>query len=323
MNVLVTGGAGFIGSHIVEYHLNQHDVVHVLDDLSTGTQHNIDLFKSNPDFYFTQTDILTFPELEKVVCWADRIYHMAAVVGVFRVLKDSVKLLATNITATERLLKAAVVSKQKPRILLASSSEVYGNGHLKPLKEGSSLILGEGKRSCIDYIVSKLAVESLGTSFYRQHGLRVTVMRVFNTVGPRQQGKYGMVVPRFIHSAMRHEPIVVYGTGLQTRSFADVRDIVSLMDKIAMNAQTIGSVLNVGQDDEISINKLARLVKKLTNSNSKIMHISYDEAYGEEFADIMHRRPDLTKLNLLTGYCFKWDLCATVKSIIATYPLNL
>ncbi len=319
MHVLVTGGAGFIGSHIVEYHLNNHDVVHVLDDLSTGTQENIDLFKNNPNFHFTRTDILTFPEIEKVVCWADRIYHMAAVVGVLRVIANSEKLLTTNIIATERLLRAAVLSKRNPRVLLASTSGVYGDGHARLLQEHFDLIIGGGKRSCESYAISKIAVEAFGLAFYEHYGLAITNLRIFNTIGPRQRGRYGMVVPRFIKSALSNEPIMVYGTGMQTRSFCDVRDLVSLLDKIANNEQTIGDVLNVGQDEDISINALAQLVKKISTSDSDVKHISYDEAYGKGFSDIMFRRPDLTKLHALIAYRYQWDLQSTLTDLITRY----
>ena len=319
MHVLVTGGAGFIGSHIAEFHLNNHDVVHVLDDLSTGTEDNIAAFKSNPNFSFTKTDILTFPDLEKMVGWADRIYHMAAVVGVLKVINDSERLLATNITGTERLLRAARLSNRKPRLLLASTSEVYGDGHEKPLNEGMSLIIGAGKKSCTAYAVSKIALEYFGLSYYEQYGLSVTILRLFNTIGPRQVGQYGMVVPRFIHSAMTHEPILVYGTGTQTRSFCDVRDVVSIMDAIANNPHTVGKVLNVGQDHEVSINQLASLVKQIANSPSEIKHISYAEAYGEGFTDFMFRRPDLTQLLRLTEYQYKWDLQKTITDLVARH----
>lgn len=316
MHVLVTGGAGFIGSHLVEYHLQKGDVVHVMDDLSTGTLNNLAPFKDNPHFFFTQTDILLSSELEKIVSWADCIYHMAAVVGVLKVIADSKRLLATNISATERLLRAARLSKRKPRILLASTSEVYGEGHGKPLTETSSLILGEGKKSCVAYAVSKIAVEYFGLAFYDNFDLSITILRIFNVIGPRQVGYYGMVLPRFIHAALSQEPILVYGSGEQTRSFCDARDLVCILDKVANSPQTIGQVLNVGQDQEISMNDLALLIKKLTHSASEIKHVSYDEAYGEGFSDFMFRRPDLSKLHTFISYDYKWNLQKTIIDLI-------
>ena len=316
MHVLVTGGAGFIGSHLVEYHLNLHDVVHVLDDLSTGTQENIDRFKNNPNFHFTKADILTSPAIEEVVCWADRIYHMAAVVGILKVIENSEKLLATNIIATERLLKAALSSKRNPRILLASTSEVYGDGHAKPLREDFHLIIGGSKRACMPYTISKLAVEAFGLAYFEQFGMAITTLRFFNTIGPRQTGQYGMVVPRFVKAALNNEPICVYGTGTQTRSFCDVRDLVVLVDKIANNKETIGDVLNVGKDEEVSINELATLVKKIANSHSDIKHISYDEAYGPGFVDIMFRRPDLSGLKKFVQWSYIWNLRSTIADLL-------
>ena len=317
MRVLITGGAGFIGSHLVEYHLNNNDVVHVLDDLSTGTEQNIVSFRNNPNFQFTKANILTSPDLEKGVCWADRIYHMAAVVGVFQVIKESEKLLATNIIGTERLLRFTKLSDRNPRVLLASTSEVYGDGTASPSKEDANLIIGEGKKSCSAYAVSKIAGEYFGLSYYEHFKLPVTILRIFNTIGPRQLGQYGMVVPRFVHAAIQQEPILVYGTGLQTRSFCDVRDMVMMMDKIANTPETSGKIFNVGQDQEISINDLATLVKKLANSPSDIKHISYEEAYGEGFSDFMYRRPSLAKLNTFIAYQHQWDLTATISDLIA------
>ncbi len=316
MQVLITGGAGFIGSHIAAFHIKQGDLVHVMDDLSTGSEDNIAQFKGNPNFFFTETDILTSPDLEKIVGWADRIYHMAAVVGVFRVIESSEKLLATNIAGTERLLRVARLSKRKPRILLASTSEVYGNQGSKPLKEDMSLILGAQKKSCIAYSVSKIALEYFGLSYHDNFGLRVTILRIFNTIGPRQLGYYGMVVPRFIDAAINQELILVYGTGSQTRSFCDVRDMVAIFNEIANNPQCIGEIFNVGQDDQISINDLAHLVKNLTKSTSDIKHISYEAAYGKEFTDIMYRCPDLTKLKKFISYDYQWDLKKTLLDLI-------
>lgn len=316
MRVLVTGGAGFIGSQLVEYHLKNQDVVHVIDDLSTGDERTNVAFAANPNFQFTHADILTYPDLEKLACWADRIYHMAAVVGVMKVINDSERLLATNIAATERLLRAAKLSDRKPRLLLASSSEVYGNSLSNASREDSNLIIGEGKKSCSSYVVSKIAVEYFGLSFYQHYGLRTTSLRIFNTIGPRQRGGYGMVVPRFIKSAINNEPIDVYGSGQQTRSFCDVRDTVVLMDQIASNELTVGEVLNLGQDQEISINELAHLIKEIANSSSEIRHISYEQAYGEGFEDIMSRRPDLTKLQHVTEFTYQWNLKKTLADLI-------
>ncbi len=322
MHILITGGAGFIGSHIVEYHLNQHDSVHVLDDLSSGSENNISQFKSNPNFQFTKADILTFSQLDKVVCWADCIYHMAAIVGVLKVIKEPLKVLAVNMGGTERVLRAAQKSFWKPRIFIASTSEVYGTCDLNSSSEKSNLILGTGKKSCASYVISKLSAELLGETYFQQYGLPVTVLRLFNTIGPRQTGAYGMVVPRFIENAVKNNPIVVYGTGNQTRSFCDVRDMVSKLCGMLDNNRTIGELINIGHDQEISINDLAKLIKNIAKSHSDIQHIPYEEAYGRGFEDFMSRRPDLTKLHQLTCDGYQWDLKSTLTDLISTINLT-
>ena len=319
MQVLVTGGAGFIGSHIVNYHLNKNDEVHVIDDLSTGSLQNINPFQDNPNFSFTKDDLLTCNELQNIVNQADRIYHMAAVVGVLKVMEEGVNLLSTNITATERLLKVASLSKRNPRILLASSSEVYGGEYDIPLKETYNMVIGGRRRGCSSYIISKAAVEALGSAYYHKFGLEVISLRLFNTIGPRQRGHYGMVVPRLIKAAINNAPIVVYGTGDQTRSFSDVRDVVELIDILAGKNEAVGQVFNVGRDEEVSINELAELIKKLAKSDSLIEHITYKEAYGEDFEDTMFRRPDLTKILDLTDYKYKWNLAKTLTDLINNF----
>lgn len=316
MNILVTGGAGFIGSHIVDYHLTHNDEVYVIDDLSTGTESNIAPFKKNPNFHFINADLLTYPELNTIVCWAHRIYHMAAVVGVLKVIKDSERVLAINIVGTERLLRAAKLSKNKPRILLASSSEVYGDGRGHALREDANLIIGEGRKGCAAYVVSKIALEYFGLSYYQHFGIAVTILRLFNTIGPRQLGGYGMVVPRFIKQAINNKPIVVYGTGEQTRSFCDVRDTIAILDKIANNEKTINEIINVGHEQEISLNDLAHLVKKITGTSSEITHTPYTKIYGEGFEDCMFRRPDTTKLQRLTAYKYQWNLEKSLADLI-------
>ncbi len=318
MRILITGGAGFIGSHMAEHHLNKGHTVHVIDDLSTGTQQNIDLFKKNPNYHFTAGNILTFSELTELVCWADRIYHLAAYVGVLRVIHDSENLLAINIAGTERVLRAAKLSKRNPRIMLASSSEVYGDGHAKPLSEKSNLIIGEGRKSCSAYVVSKISLEYFGLSYYEHYEMAVTPVRIFNTIGPRQLSQYGMVVPRFIKNAIQNDPISVYGTGEQTRSFCDVRDTVAILDCLAENPKAHGEIVNVGQEQEVSINHLAKEIKRIAKSASPIQHVSYDDAYGEGFEDFMFRCPDVTKLMQLTNnYKYQWNLQKSLTDLIA------
>ena len=318
MNILITGGAGFIGSSLVEYHLAKQDQISVIDNCSTGSEKNLIEFRHNPNFKFIKDDLLTISNLNEIVGQADRIYHMAAIVGVLKVMHDAEQLLATNILATERLLTAATKSQRNPRILLASTSEVYGNGKHTPFKEDDPLIIGDGKKNCNAYVVSKIALEYFGLSFYQYHNLRITSVRIFNTIGHRQIGGYGMVVPRFIQSAIHKEPIVIYGSGKQTRSFCDVRDLIAILDLIAINQSSIGTIVNAGHDQEISINDLALLIKKISKTSSEIQHIPYTTIYGPDFNDLMYRRPNLTKLQAITNYKYQWDLTRSLTELICT-----
>ena len=316
MHVLITGGAGFIGSHLTEYHLEKGDQVHVLDNLSTGSLENLRPFLENPAFNLDTEDILDWQGLQTAVSWADRIYHLAAVVGVQRVLEDPVRVMSINMAGTERVLRAVHEGIWSPQVLLASSSEVYGFNTQTPYDENDQLVFASGGRLRWSYALTKLADEYLGFAYHRGKGMDVRTVRLFNTVGPRQVGHYGMVVPRFIRQAVRDEDITVYGDGEQTRSFCDVRDTVVALDRLAWNAAAAGDVVNVGSEREISINELAELVRARAGSNSAIRHISYSEAYGEEFEDIRHRRPVLDKLRSYTGYEPKWSLEQTIDDLL-------
>lgn len=320
MHVLVTGGAGFIGSQIVEFHLSRGDKVHVVDDLSTGSMDNLKPFLSNPNFHFDEADILAWPDLNISVAWADRIYHMAAIVGMFHVLENSAKLLEINIAATERLFKAARESNWQCTILLASTSEVYGNGLPdRPdaeFAETDLAVVGENSHLRWNYSISKLVDEAYALSYAKCFGVPIITVRLFNTIGPRQTGKYGMVVPRFIRQAVFGEPITVFGDGSQKRSFCDVRDTVAMLNRLAENEKSIGEIVNVGNNHEISILELARMVKRLANSNSEIKIIPYEEAYGTVFEDIMHRRPCIKKITALTGIQCQWTLENTILELI-------
>lgn len=320
MHVLVTGGAGFIGSHLAEYHLNRGDSVHVVDNLSTGRLENIAPFLSYPKFRFDETDILTCDKLDKATTWADRIYHMAAVVGVFRVLEDPIRVLATNIAGTERLLRMASAGHWKPQIVIASSSEVYGPTGSDSLREDDILYVRSGAKSRWNYAISKLADEAQGLSYARQYDIPVCIARLFNTVGPRQTGRYGMVVPRFVEQALRDEPITIFGGGEQTRSFCDVRDTVAALSLLAGTPEASGEIVNVGNDREISINGLADLVcQRAGKEMVGRKQLSYIEAYGQQYDDILHRRPSLEKLFSLTGFQHQWRLEDTLDELIAHY----
>lgn len=317
MHVLITGGAGFIGSHLVSYHLEKGDKVHVVDNLSTGHIENIAPYIEHPDFIFDEADILVWNELEKAVIWADRIYHMAAVVGVFKVLKEPISVLATNIAGCERILRALHTSHWNTKLIIASSSEVYGNrSESELLSEEMELLISPGHNSRWNYSISKLADEAFGLSYARQYNMDVTVIRFFNVIGPNQTGKYGMVVPRFVRQAVREKPITVYGDGNQKRSFLDVRDAVVYLDLLANNPQSRAEVINVGTGREISIGQLADIIKDESHSTSPIEYISYDDAYGKDFDEIFHRKPNLDKLMKFTNYLPQWSLEKSIIDLI-------
>jgi UDP-glucose 4-epimerase len=317
VHILVSGGAGFIGSHLVELLLSEGHSVHVIDDLSTGQIDNIAAFRHHPQFRFDQADIVTWDSLVAAARPADRVYHLAAVVGVRRVLEDPIRVLATNIAGTERLLRAVAAGARKPRLLLASTSEVYGLNPSASLAEHHPLIHGAGNWSRSSYAVSKLAGEHFASAYARDSGLATIIVRIFNIIGPRQRGEYGMVLPNFVRQAVRGLPISVYGDGNQTRSFCDVRDAVRMMTQLVETSPSPGDVVNLGNDQEITINDLADLVRRRAGSPSQIRRQSYAEGYGEEFADAVRRRPDLTRLKALIGFTPCWTLTQTIDDLIA------
>jgi UDP-glucose 4-epimerase len=323
MHILITGGAGFIGSHLVDLHLARGDQVHVVDDLSTGVRANLAPHEDEPNFRFDEADVLTWDRLDRVVGWADRIYHLAAVVGVYRVIAEPTKVLATNIAGCERLLRAARDGGWKPQVVLASSSEVYGHNDEHVLHEDQDLTVSTRAGTRWGYSVSKIADEALGLSYAQRFGIPAVISRFFNTVGPRQIGRYGMVVPRFVAQAVRNEPITVFGGGAQTRSFCDVRDTVVALDALATSAGRDTVVSNVGNDREISILDLARLVIERAGSTSTIKDVPLREAYGEDFEDIRRRRPDLSRLRELTGFTHCYTLEQTIDDLIAMERLRL
>jgi UDP-glucose 4-epimerase len=323
MHILITGGAGFIGSHLVDLHLARGDQVHVVDDLSTGVRANLAPHEPDPNFRFDQADVLTWDRLEQVVGWADRIYHLAAVVGVYRVIAEPTKVLATNIAGCERMLRAAREGGWKPQVVVASSSEVYGHNDEQVLHEDQDLVVSSRAGTRWGYSVSKIADEALCLSYAQRFDIPAVVARFFNTIGPRQVGRYGMVVPRFVAQAVRNEPITVFGGGMQTRSFCDVRDTVVALDALANRVGRDTVVANVGNDREISIHDLAQLVIARAGSRSQIRNMALVEAYGEDFEDIRRRRPSLERLRGLTGFEHRYTLEQTIDDLIAAERLRL
>lgn len=318
MHVLITGAAGFIGSHLVEHHLAQGHKVHAVDDLSTGTRANLAAFENHPDFRFAEADVLTWPGLDKAAAWADRVYHLAAVVGMFRVLEDPVRVLAINIAGTERVLRACRAGGWSTRVVIASTSEVYGHGSPQGFEEDSALLVGVNSAPRWNYAISKLANETFGLSYARETiPLPVTVARLFNTVGPRQTGRYGMVVPRFIDQALSGAPIRVFGDGTQSRSFCDVRDTVVALDRLASTPAAIGAVVNVGNSQELSIRALAERVRGFCHSHSPIEYVPYEKAYGQAFEDIQRRHASFARLRQLTGFAPTWTLDQTLNDLIS------
>jgi UDP-glucose 4-epimerase len=316
MHVLITGGAGFIGSHLAARHLANGDQVYVVDNLSTGSLTNIKPFRGHPAFRFAEADILQWDEMDEAVAWADRIYHMAAVVGVKKVLEDPVAVMAANMTGTESVLRAIHHGGWNPQVIIASTSEVYGFNSKSSFAETDDIVLPSAGRLRWTYAVTKLADEFLAFSYARKYGLNIVVVRLFNTIGPNQVGHYGMVVPSFVRQAVSNEPLTIYGEGTQTRSFCDVRDTVVALDYLAGCPEARGEVVNVGNDQEISICDLAKLVVQRANCTSPLHFMSYKDAYGEEFEDVTHRRPVLNKLRALTGFAPEWTLNDTLDDLI-------
>ena len=317
MNILITGGAGFIGSNLAAYHLDKGDRVFVIDNMSTSSLDNISHLFSNTNFQFEEADVLLWSGLKDPVRWADRIYHLAAIVGVKKVLEDPRAVMAVNIAGTERVFRTVAEVKPTAQVIVASSSEVYGFNPKAQFSETDDVVFRSGGRLRWCYAVTKLADEYSAYAFMKKSGIRVVIARLFNTIGPHQVGRYGMVVPSFVAQAIQNRPISVYGGGRQTRSFCDVRDTVVALDLLASNPNANGEIFNVGNDREISIHSLAELVITRADSQSTIEHISYEDAYGIDFEDISHRRPDISKLKRFTGFSPKWSLEESLDTLIS------
>ena len=312
---LITGGAGFIGSHLAEALLERGWTVEVVDDLSTGSIENISHLKGHPHFAYTLDTVMNRSLMLELVDRADVIFHLAAAVGVRLIVEKPVHTIETNIKATELILELAA-RKRRP-LLLASTSEVYGKLDKPRFSEDDDVILGPTSKSRWCYAASKMIDEFLARAYFKEHGLPTVVARLFNTIGPRQTGQYGMVVPRFVRLALAGQPIPVYGDGTQRRSFTWVGDVVGAMLALIANPQASGEVFNIGHTKEISIYELAVLVKQMTCSSSEITLVPYEEAYEAGFEDMARRAPDIAKIKGLIGYRPVLDLPEMLDRVIA------
>jgi UDP-glucose 4-epimerase len=314
MRILITGGAGFIGSHLAEALLDGGHDVYVLDDLSTGSIDNITHLKGRPGFHYTIDTVFNDPLVAEMVDRADVVFHLAAAVGVKLIVERPVYTIETNVRGTEVILKHA--SKKKKLVFIASTSEVYGKSVNVPFREDADLVMGATFRHRWAYACSKALDEFLALAYWKEQKQPVIVMRFFNTVGPRQTGQYGMVVPTFVRQALQGEPITVFGDGTQQRSFTYVGDVVGALLKLMVHPGAVGQVYNVGNPEEVSIRGLAERIKAATGSQSPIVTIPYDEAYEEGFEDMPRRVPDLTKIAAAIGYEPKVGLDEIIRRVV-------
>jgi UDP-glucose 4-epimerase len=308
--VLITGGAGFVGSHLAETLLERGWRVLVIDDLSTGRVKSISHLRSNARFEFVSQSVTAAGFLPELVDEADVIFHLAATVGVFNIIDSPVNTIINNIAGTEAVLKAA--ANKRTKTIIASTSEVYGKGAAVPFHEESDLVFGPTSKSRWSYASSKVVDEFLALAYWREFKLPTVVARLFNTIGPRQIGTYGMVVPRFMGQALRGENLTVYGTGLQTRCFTYINDVVEWLVLLANNDKAVGEVFNLGNPEEITIAELARRVLAATEADVTLEYVPYDRAYEQGFEDMQRRVPDITKIIRLTGYSPRFSIDAAL-----------
>jgi UDP-glucose 4-epimerase len=317
MKYLITGGAGFIGSHLADALIARGDAVTVLDNLSTGNRSNIEQLLSHPNFKLVEGSILDTDLVDNEVQLADHVLHLAAAVGVFNIIDRPLESLVTNLRGTENILEAA--SKHHKEVFIAYSSVIYGKNSSGPLNEESDRIVGSPLKSRWSYSEAKAIDESLAFFYHLEKGLVARIVRLFNTVGPRQVGHYGMVVPRFVSAALKNEPLTVYGSGHQSRCFCHVDDAIRGILAVIDSSQTVGQAFNVGNDQEITIEELAQQIIKLTNSSSQITKIPYEGAYSAGFEDMQRRVPDISKIKSAVG----WNPKLTLDDVIADVANHL
>jgi UDP-glucose 4-epimerase len=317
MRVLITGGAGFVGSHLSEAFLERGDEVAILDNLSTGSIDNIAHLKTHPRFRYTIDAVENEPLLAELIDRADVVVHLAAAVGVKLIVEQPVHTIETNVHGTEVVLKLA--NKKKKLVLIASTSEVYGKSTSVPFREDADLVLGPTSKHRWAYACSKLIDEFLALAYWKERKLPVIIVRLFNTVGPRQTGQYGMVIPSFVKQALANRPITVFGDGTQSRSFTYVGDVVRAMVALIDEPRAVGQVFNIGNGAEITIGDLAARIKALTGSSSDIVRIPYDQAYESGFEDMPRRVPDISRIRALVGYTPTVELEEILQRVIESF----
>lgn len=324
VNILITGGAGFIGSHLAEALLSQGHEVTIIDNLSTGRFENIAHLTESPSFHFAIESITNETVMDRLVSKSHLIFHLAAAVGVQLIVQKPVHTIETNIMGTEAVLRTAL--RYRVKVLLASSSEVYGKGNSIPFREDDDVVLGPTSRNRWAYAASKMVDEFLALAYHHEYGLPVTIFRLFNTVGPRQTGRYGMVIPRFVKQALQNEPLTVYGDGQQSRCFLHVQDAVAAIQSLADKPAAEGQVYNIGSQEEITIQSLAEaILEQITRSDQMaytieqipIKYIPYEEAYTKDFDDMRRRVPDISKIQTLSGWSPKYNLSKILTDVIA------
>ena len=314
MKVLITGGAGFIGSHLADALVQRGDQVTILDDLSTGRYENAAHLDGDPNLQLVIGTVLNEPLVDKLVERCEVVFHLAAAVGVELIIKQPLESMTTNIKGSEIVLEMA--HRYRRKVLVASTSEIYGKNMSGPLREDMDRVLGSPLKSRWSYSTSKAVDEILAYIYWKEKGVPTVITRLFNTVGPRQSGAYGMVVPRFVGRALAGQPLQIHGSGKQSRCFLHVKDAVEAMIKLVEHPKAVGEVFNVGSQEEVTIEALAKRVIRLTQSTSGIEYIPYEEAYEEGFEDMPKRVPDISKIQSVIGFCPTFTLDQIIHSVV-------